>query len=314
MAVGDKRIADVPVTWTWTGDPYAITGFNIAVVATGGDPDTDAIVRTHLPVSFSITDALDDGSLSFSHTFTSVTLVVGTNIGRYVQAVYIGSVGPWTSTLGSTVDDTTGIVDSTVEKIGTKAVAAGGVLVYVAGSWAIGVGVYLSTLTNNPPTATDCTSDGQLHVYTWTGSAWETVATVGDTTARDAAHEFLGQGSGSVYIDENNVSGSWPALEVIKTGNGPAINSTNDTVGVIDAECTGTGGTNAEYGIWAKGSYGMLAVHRAEGVGGPLNLLPSSSASAPSHSADKGTLWVTSSGVLYINTSGSTTWGKVGAQ
>ena len=47
---------------------------------------------------------------------------------------------------------------------------------------------------------------------------------------------------------------------------------------------------------------------------GPICLYPSSSASAPSHSADKGTLWVTSAGLLYINTNGSTTWAKVGAQ
>ncbi len=46
----------------------------------------------------------------------------------------------------------------------------------------------------------------------------------------------------------------------------------------------------------------------------PLCLYPSSSASAPTHTADKGSLWVTSAGVLYINTDGSTTWAKVGAQ
>lgn len=46
----------------------------------------------------------------------------------------------------------------------------------------------------------------------------------------------------------------------------------------------------------------------------PLLLVPSGSAAAPTHSADIGALWVTSAGVLYINTSGSTTWTKVGAQ
>ena len=47
---------------------------------------------------------------------------------------------------------------------------------------------------------------------------------------------------------------------------------------------------------------------------GPIVLVPSASASAPSHASFKGTLWVTSAGVLYINTDGSTTWAKVGAQ
>jgi hypothetical protein len=49
-------------------------------------------------------------------------------------------------------------------------------------------------------------------------------------------------------------------------------------------------------------------------TGAPLIIEPSSSAAAPTHSAFKGALWVTSAGVLYINSSGSTTWTKVGAQ
>lgn len=47
---------------------------------------------------------------------------------------------------------------------------------------------------------------------------------------------------------------------------------------------------------------------------GPIYIIPDNSASAPSHAAPIGTLWVTSAGVLYINTSASTTWAKVGAQ
>ena len=45
-----------------------------------------------------------------------------------------------------------------------------------------------------------------------------------------------------------------------------------------------------------------------KGVTGPIVLEPSTSAAAPSHSARKGTLWLTSAGSLYVNTSGSTTW------
>jgi hypothetical protein len=45
----------------------------------------------------------------------------------------------------------------------------------------------------------------------------------------------------------------------------------------------------------------------------PIRLMPSMSASAPTHSADVGALWVTSAGVLYICT-GTTNWTKVGAQ
>ena len=46
----------------------------------------------------------------------------------------------------------------------------------------------------------------------------------------------------------------------------------------------------------------------------PLRIEPSAYPEVPTHSADIGALWVTSAGVLYINTSGSTTWTKVGAQ
>lgn len=51
-------------------------------------------------------------------------------------------------------------------------------------------------------------------------------------------------------------------------------------------------------------------------IGGlaPILLLPSVSALAPNHNAAKGSLWVTSGGVLYINTNGGVNWAKVGAQ
>jgi hypothetical protein len=61
-------------------------------------------------------------------------------------------------------------------------------------------------------------------------------------------------------------------------------------------------------------SNGGPGVYAEGGTYGPILLLPSSSADAPTHSAAKGVLWVTSAGILYINTSGSTTWAKVGGQ
>lgn len=63
-------------------------------------------------------------------------------------------------------------------------------------------------------------------------------------------------------------------------------------------------------GVFTCGKAGLVAGQ------GPIRLIPSTEAttSAPTHSAGLGTLWVTTDGVLYINTNGSTTWGKVGAQ
>jgi len=46
----------------------------------------------------------------------------------------------------------------------------------------------------------------------------------------------------------------------------------------------------------------------------PLTLTPSSSASAPSHSATIGTIVLTSACVMYANTDGGTTWSKIGGQ
>lgn len=46
----------------------------------------------------------------------------------------------------------------------------------------------------------------------------------------------------------------------------------------------------------------------------PIVIAANAGAGVPSHSAIKGTLYVTSAGVLYINTDGSTTWAKVGGQ
>ena len=84
-----------------------------------------------------------------------------------------------------------------------------------------------------------------------------------------------------------------------------------------------TAGANAvrNYGILAEaalGQYNYAGYFCVPNVtsngGGPICIQAYSSASAPTHSADKGTLWVTSVGILYINTNGSTTWEKVGAQ
>ncbi|MCK5603866.1 hypothetical protein KAR91_18410, partial [Candidatus Pacearchaeota archaeon] len=67
------------------------------------------------------------------------------------------------------------------------------------------------------------------------------------------------------------------------------------------------------YGSSAS-SYGGKFEVADETYGGAIYLVPRSGASAPTHTAAKGTLVVTSTGVLYINTTGTTAWSKVGAQ
>jgi hypothetical protein len=69
--------------------------------------------------------------------------------------------------------------------------------------------------------------------------------------------------------------------------------------------------TEEGYGIWAE----YNSPSGSSNYGGPLVIsCPSATSAAPNHTAKRGTLWVTSTGVLYINTDNSTTWAKVGAQ
>jgi hypothetical protein len=93
-----------------------------------------------------------------------------------------------------------------------------------------------------------------------------------------------------------------------------------DNTGVYgkSTDYIGTAGFSTNlYGVYASSvnSYSAYLVSPDPSLGkAPLRIVPASSSSAPTHSADIGALWVTSAGVLYINTSGSTTWTKVGAQ
>lgn len=81
--------------------------------------------------------------------------------------------------------------------------------------------------------------------------------------------------------------------------------SSNSFIGV-------SGTSSTSYGVYGTADAGYGG--KFNGAKAPIILVYSTSADAPTHSAEKGSLWVTFDGVLYINTSGSTTWGKVGAQ
>ncbi len=87
-------------------------------------------------------------------------------------------------------------------------------------------------------------------------------------------------------------------------------NSGNSRSGVLGQSGNGFGVVGFGRG---SGSYGGFFGCISTGAS-PIVISPSDSASAPTHSSAKGSLWVTSEGVLYINSSGSTTWTKVGAQ
>ena len=125
-------------------------------------------------------------------------------------------------------------------------------------------------------------------------------------------------------------SNSAYAVAASNTGSGYAIFgvSASEAIDGIGTGTTGRGvvGQGGTYATPQAGSIGVYGFSYSgyggvffadSGLGGsvksPLRLVPGGSG-APTHSADIGALWVDSGGVLYINTSGSTTWTKVGAQ
>jgi len=68
-----------------------------------------------------------------------------------------------------------------------------------------------------------------------------------------------------------------------------------------------------KYAVWANSANGYGGRFGGSNSSrGPVVLVPSTISSAPTHTAVKGTLWVTSAGVLYCNNNGSTGWNFVG--
>ena len=128
-------------------------------------------------------------------------------------------------------------------------------------------------------------------------------------------------GSNAIY-GSNTVSG-YAAIKGLNTAAGSGYGYG------VHGEFTGTG-TGTSAGVYATSTKDALTApglratnSQANGIGGictggtagaPIVLTASSSSSAPSHTAPKGSLWVTSAGVLHINTDGSTTWVVVGSQ
>jgi len=189
----------------------------------------------------------------------------------------------------------------------------GGTILSSDGNYLICIGKYLTAtgLTKRYPlnNATNFTADGRIHGYRWNGTGWVEYISIGDTGSNvlGILSQIAGRNGFAVTVQ----GASADAIL------GSCNSDTTDGIGV-----RGVSNSSAGYGVWGE-SNGNIGVYGYGGAGygghfngakSPVVLYPSASASAPSHTAGKGSLWVTSAGVLYINTSGSTTWQKVGAQ
>ena len=152
------------------------------------------------------------------------------------------------------------------------------------------------------------TSDNKLHFY---NSDSDEQVVIGSTSA--ATGMTLNYLHNAETARDENVS---PLLIYLEGSTLGTTGRYNRGVAVLVTSTRSSGSLDIiNYGIHcivsgAQKNYGGCF----EGSTGPIVLEPGSSSSAPSHSAKKGTLWVTSAGVLYINTNGSTTWAKVGGQ
>lgn len=87
-----KVIRNVKVDWTWSGDNYAILGFNISITPIDGNPNNSAVQVAKI----------NDGTLQ-TYTFNNITLDDTINYAIWVQAIYDGGDSDWVS--ATTLDD-----------------------------------------------------------------------------------------------------------------------------------------------------------------------------------------------------------------
>ena len=148
-------------------------------------------------------------------------------------------------------------------------------------------------------------SDNNIHYY----------GDRGDTTivellkVHDAGNFVIDLGSTNLdmgAIDAKNNNSTFPAGNFYNANaSGYAIKAAGG-YGGITANSAGArvgnfyGDDGADYGVYINGANDFDK--------GPLRMYPSVSAAAPTHSADKGTEWLTSNCAKYVNTDGSTSW------
>src|SRR5437764_7075410 len=86
-------IKDIQVTWSWSGDTYAIDGFNVAVTPSTANPKTSVVAMFYIT-----------GNVT-SYTFKDVTLDTTLTYTAWVQAVYTGGDSNWVATGNISVTD-----------------------------------------------------------------------------------------------------------------------------------------------------------------------------------------------------------------
>jgi len=188
----------------------------------------------------------------------------------------------------------------------------GGTIMSSDGNYMVLIGKQLTAtgLTKRYPlnNATNMTADGQIHLYHFETTDWKELMDLGTSTfGSDVGIMGVRIRNSQVGIYAQDMTGNCTYGEyiILPSSVGGTAGSAGTFINLRSGESIGIEGT---------GKYGGKFSAKTGGEGGPIVLAPSTDAPAPSHSAEKGTLWATSACVLYINKDGSTTWEKVGAQ
>lgn len=88
-----KVIKNITVTWNWTGDFYALKGFNVAVTPFDSNPKNGIVIQA------------TSGNDTSSYKFNNVTLDDSITYTAWVQAIYDGADSDWLSASNITVTD-----------------------------------------------------------------------------------------------------------------------------------------------------------------------------------------------------------------
>jgi len=219
--------------------------------------------------------------------------------------------------------------DTTVEELATIGIKASGpdyVIGYFGSSASLRTAIYAEA-GGNSPAATFKSSSGLALDVQSTRMDSGNIVSINGTASNSPGALYAVLGSNGQSSAASVIHGRFGSADTIGTGGPFGVYGASENTGILGAgRAAGSAGV---YGYGGNGAGGLAdGVRGKSGWGGgyggvfegqgsgkaALRIVPSSSASAPTHSADIGALHVTSAGVLYINTSGSTTWQKVGAQ
>lgn len=229
-----------------------------------------------------LTTSCAAGATSISVSDTTDFASSGTNYAYFIDSSNDGDVFTYTGKSTSTgPGNLTGVPSSGDYRVLAHSVSSGNRPIIVP---AAAGGMYISDAVN------EMRYWGKVTVA---GSTYAELATIGSPTyGSDTAIGKFGT-TGTDKIAVVAISGTKEAVWAYSVSGYAVYGTSEDSIAVVGVSIDSYG----VYGI-STNSYGVSASGR---VKGPLYLVPSVSASAPTVSANAGAFWVTSAGIPYFN-------------